>query len=447
MAVRVDGNTARTLLLALDAVPYRVAAEAVSRGAFAGWTAPSALVAPFPSLTHVAFAALFQPFGAAPSRGYEVRYFDAAANQTVGGNPLTYRREAEPWCELIDVPRRSVASKVADYVSSPRAAVAELDEVFGQLLVSPQDLVIAYVGATDGFAHLYEDDRLVQFLVDLDAQVRDLVMRHEEQRGRGLCVVLFSDHGCGRDTVHYTGSFRPLLREAGLRVVDRLETLQDVVAPTFGIVNYSALFLKDVTRAEAAARVMATHEAVDLAAFSPGPGLVEVLGRSGRARVRWHGSAGQVRYACEDLAGDPLGLSEARRGLAAAGRLGQDGFAREDDWLAETAFARYPDPLRRLALAFTGGRVSSRASVLLSLRPGWSWGWRSVYAGGLLRGGHLKGTHGGLDRGSTLGFLIVNDPSVRPPPVVRAEDALAPFAEARSSGAIADTAGHPDPPA
>jgi hypothetical protein len=427
MAVRAGGDAARTLLLALDAVPFRVAAEAVSRGAFAGWAAPSALVAPFPSLTHVGFAALFEPFGVGPSWGYEVRYFDAAANRMVGGNPLAYRHEMEPWCELIDVPRRGVASKLADYVSSPRAAAAELDKVFRELLVSRRDLVIAYVGATDGFAHLYEDDRLVQFLVGLDAQVKDLAVRHEEQRGRGLRIVLFSDHGCGRDPVHYTGSFKPLLRAAGLRVVDRLEAPQDVVAPTFGIVNYSALFLKDATRAEAAAQVMATHEAVDLAAFSPSPRLVEVLSRSGRARVRWHGPVGHARYACQDLAGDPLGLSGARRRLAAAGRLDRGGFACEDDWLAETAFGRYPDPLRRLALAFTGGRVGSRASVLLSLGPGWSWGWRPAYVGGLVRAGHLKGTHGGLDRGATLGFLIVNDPGVRLPPVVRAEDALAPF--------------------
>ena len=430
MAGTVDGNSTRTLLLALDAVSYRVATEAVSRGAFAGWTAPSVLVAPFPSLTHVGFAALFQPFGVGPSWGYEVRYFDAAANHTVGGNPLTYRHDLAPWCELIDVSRRSVPSKVANYVSSPRAAVAELDEIFRELLLSPRDLVIAYVGATDGFAHLYEEDRLVRFLVDLDGQVRDLAVRHQEQRGRGLRVVLFSDHGCGRDAVHYTGSFKPLLREAGLRVVDHLEAPQDVVAPTFGIVNYSSLFLKDDTRAEAAAQVMATHEAVDLAAFSLRPGLVEIIGRSGRARVRWSGPAGQVRYACEDLAGDLLGLAEARRRLTAAGRFDQDGFAHEDHWLAETAFEQYSDPLRRLALAFSGGRVGSRASVLLSLGPGWSWGWRSAYVSGLLRGGHLKGTHGGLDQGSSLGFLIASDPGLAPLPVVRAEDALAQFADA-----------------
>ena len=44
--------------------------------------------------------------------------------------------------------------------------------------------------------------------------------------------------------------------------------------------------------------------------------------------------------------------------------------------------------------------------------------------------GHLKGTHGGLEQGSTLGFIATNDPGSRLPPVVRAEDALASFADA-----------------
>ena len=369
--VRADGSVPRTLLLALDAVSHRVAAEAVSLGAFDGWTAPSALVAPFPSLTHVGFAALFEPFGVGPSWGYEVRYFDVAANQTVGGNPLTYRHKVAPWCQVIDVSRHSVTSKMASYVSSSRAAVAELDEVFGHVLVSSRDVVIAYIGATEGFAHLYEEDRLVQFLVDLDTRARDLVVRHEKERGRGLRIVLFSDHGCGQDAVHYTGSFKPLLRAAGLRVVHRLETSQDVVAPTFGIVNYSALFLKDVARAEAAARVMATHAAVDLAAFSPGPGLVEVLGRSGQARVRWHlGGASPLRLRGPGRrpAGSVRGPAQARRrGGYRSGRLRpRRRLARRD------SVRQVPDPLAGWRRRSPGGRVGSQASVLLSLGPGWS---------------------------------------------------------------------------
>ncbi len=434
MALPVVDGTARTLLMALDAVPYRVAREAHSRGAFAGWAQPSALVAPFPSLTHPGFAELFQPFGVEPSFGYEVRHFDVAANRTVGGNPLTYRRAVPPWAEYFDAPHRGIVSKTLNYVSASRAANTELKEVFGEVLTSTRDVVIAYLGATDGYMHLYGDDSLVDFLIDLDARLLELATRHADQRGRPLRVVLFSDHGCGRCRVHYTGSLKPALRQAGLRVVDHLAGPDDVVAPTFGIVNYSALFLREAGRAEAAAEAMAAHRGVELAAYSPGPELVEVLSRDGRARVRWRGAQDGTRYRYEDAAGDVLRLAEAARRLSRAGLLDTEGFAHEGDWLREAAFEPYPDPLRRLADALTGARIRSRASVLLSLGPGWSWGWRWAFAGGLVRGGRLKGTHGGLDRESTLGFLLANDPKVALPPAVRADTALAPFAEAVRAG-------------
>ena len=423
-------NTARTLLLALDAVPFRVVQEACRRGAFADWAPPTALVAPFPSLTHAAFASLFAPFDVAPSWGYEVRYFDAAANRMVGGNPLTYRNEVPPWAQLLDQPHRGVTAKVTNYVSSPRAAAAELDAVVEEALASPRDVVIAYLGATDGFMHLYEDEGPVEFLCRLDEVVGDLRRRHVEQRGRDLRIGLFSDHGCGRERVHYTGSFKPLLREAGLHVVDHLDGPDDVVAPTFGIVNYAALFLQRDDRADIAASAVARHEAVALSAFSPAPGVVDVVARYGRARIRWRETSYGTRYAYEDTVGDVLELSAAVEELAARRLLDTDGYAHEDDWLRATGFATYPDPLRRLAEALTGERVASRATVLMSLGPGWSWGLRSAFVGGLVRGGRLKGTHGGLDRESTLGFLLTSDRHHATPVVVRADQALAPFADA-----------------
>jgi hypothetical protein len=420
--------TVRTFLLALDAVPFRVAREAAGRGAFAGWSGPSALVAPFPSLTHPAFAALFEPFGVAPSWGYEVRYFDVRANRMTGGNLLTYRNEVPPWYEVLDQPHRGVVAKVANYVSSPWAASAEFDAIAARVIASPRDVVVSYLGATDGYLHLYDDEGPVTFLIDLDRRIADLQQRHLEARGVGLKVVLFSDHGCGRERVHYTGSLTPLLRQAGLRVVDHLDGPTDVVAPTFGIVNYSALHLQDERLADRAASAVAAHQAVELAAYSPEPGLVEVVSDGGRSRVRWRDSEAGVHYRYEDDGQDLLRLEGVRAALAAEGLLDGDGYAHEGEWLRLSAFGAYPDPLRRLARALRGDRVASRATVLMSLGPGWSWGLRSAFAGGLVRGGRLRGTHGGLDRESSLGFLLVDDPDGPVPEAIWADRALAPFA-------------------
>jgi hypothetical protein len=217
------------------------------------------------------------------------------------------------------------------------------------------------------------------------------------------------------------------------------------VAPTFGIVNYAALFVQDPARAVTAADALRGHAAVELAAYSPAPGSVQVLGRGGRSLVRWRDTAGGRQYAYDDEGGDLLRLGAAARLLRDSGLIDRDGFAAEDDWFRESAFADYPDPLRRLADALTGSLVASRASVLVSLGPGWSWGWRSAFAGGLVRGGRLKGTHGGLDRASTLGFRLVNDPRIESPAALPAQTLLAAFARdvarSRSGRGFHDLAG------
>lgn len=431
-------GTARTLLLALDAVPYRVVRRACAEGVFAGWAPPRPVVAPFPTLTHVAFASLFAPFGVAPSPGYEVRHFDSAANRTVGGNPLTYRGDVPPWARVLDVPHRGVAAKVVDYVSSPRAALAELGAVADLVLGSSLDTVVAYVGATDGCMHLYADDALVELLAAVDARIRALRGRHFHERGTRLRVVLFSDHGCGRAPVHYTGDLRRVLRSAGLRPVEHLERPGDVVAPTFGIVNYAALFLAAPGDAAVAAEALAGHESVELAAYAAGPDTVTVVGGGGLATLLRHAGDHEPRYAYHPEQGDVLELDSVVQRLTARGGLDEDGFATGVDWLQESEFARYPDPVRRLLDALTGDRVDSRAHVLASLGPGWSWGWRSAFAGGLVRGGRLKGTHGGLDRESSLGFLLDSDPLTGGGVgSVAAADALEPYAglvAARSGG-------------
>jgi len=168
---------------------------------------------------------------------------------------------------------------------------------------------------------------------------------------------------------------------------------------------------------------------VEVAAYSPAPDVVEVVSRRGRGRVRWEdGPDGATRSGYEDDDGDPLRLAAAMERLTAAGRLDGDGFAADDDWMVETAFEHFPDPLHRLRQAMTGDRIRNRASVLYSLGPSWAGGWHSAVVGSWIRGGRLKGTHGGLDGESSLGFLLVADPTFTMAPVVRADAALARFA-------------------
>ena len=91
----------RLLLIGLDAVPFAVVAEVTdpARGderLFAGFSGPAAMVSSFPSSTNVAMVGLLAPFGAAPSPGYEPRFYDRSANRLRGGGPISYHQHVFP---------------------------------------------------------------------------------------------------------------------------------------------------------------------------------------------------------------------------------------------------------------------------------------------------------------------------------------------------------------
>ena len=81
----LDPRSPRTLILALDGVPYESVRVAQELGAFRGWARPRPMVSPFPSMTNVGFAAILHPFGAGPIPGYEVRLYDPESRNVEGG--------------------------------------------------------------------------------------------------------------------------------------------------------------------------------------------------------------------------------------------------------------------------------------------------------------------------------------------------------------------------
>jgi hypothetical protein len=184
---------------------------------------------------------------------------------------------------------------------------------------------------------------------------------------------------------------------------------------------------------------VAADAEVDMAVWRSGERQISVVSRHGEARVDWRAAAGGRReYRYEPVAGDPLRLSNVGVQLRGWGLMDELGFAGEDDWFRLSATGPYPDPLRRLADALTGPFVSNHGSVVFSLRPGYAWGWASAHASSRLTGGRLEGTHGGLDRESSLGFFMASDSALQPDGAIRADRALVGIAgmlERREAGA------------
>jgi hypothetical protein len=409
-------------VLALDGIPYRAVERAREFGAFSGWPEAKPLLSTFPSMTNVAFTAMLQPFGLEEVRGYEVRHYDSALNKVVGGGHK-YKANMPEWRNRFDVASRSLGSKFPQYALGPRkAAWRTLDKVESLVRESSKELMLAHVGGTDTLAHFRGGEAAVEFLIELSRRVTGLKQLHLDLHGRPLTVVLLSDHGNSGQGIKSGGGIKRQLRQAGLRVTQRLNRPTDVVAPMFGVISYGVLHL-DPRYAERAASAVVKHPMVDLAAWRSDAAELQVIAEEGEATIVWREAAGRRRFNYRAERGDPLKLSAALAQLKTGDLLDEEGFAAQEDWFTHSALGEFPDAIGRLVDALTGTHVLNAATVIYSVAPGHAVGSQMGRLGAWLKGGQ-EGTHGGLDRASTLGFFLTDDPTPNSESAMRVDHAL-----------------------
>jgi hypothetical protein len=436
------------LVMAVDGVPLRAMQEARVKGAFADWPEPEPMISAFPSVTNVAFTALFHPFGVDPAGGYEVAHFDVGENKVIGGSPFGYEDRLYAWRDVFDVTSRTMGSKFKTYTAPKRSSRHAVDLAEAALYESPdKELILAHIGATDAMIHLRGDKAIVNYLMELDDRLAEMKQAHLAQTGRRLSVVLLSDHGNSSIKIHKAGGLKKALRRSGLRVAEHLEEPGTVVAPTFGIVGYGALFTHREDAATAG-RAVVGNRSVDLAAWLDESHQMIVESNAGGATVRWREDPlGGWSISYEAGTGDPLELIPVIERLREQGMIDEEGFAHEDDWFDETLYREYPDGMRRLIHSLIGTWVRNYATVVFSLKPGYAWGWTSAHVSSKLSGGRLEGTHGGLDADSTVGFIMADDPNFHPTTGVRADRALAPFADFNECLVVTGDDDHTEQPA
>jgi hypothetical protein len=440
-----DGARSRTLLVALDGVSYRCVKRAQEEGAFSGWPGTQPLLSTFPSMTNVAFSAIFESFKFGPVSGYEVHHFDPEQNETIGGI-VGYKKKKGAWREVFQLANFDRGDKAVMYTQPRRQMRNRIGKMERLVLDSEEEQLFVLFEATDAVAHFKGDESIVAFLHRLSERLVALEQVHLEERGRPLRIIMLSDHGNTAGKVQHADGLHKQLEQAGLRVRDQLDGPADVVAPTYGVCNFGLLFLRPEL-AEKAARAVVAHEGVELAAWLAGPQSLRVISADGDAVVRWRDRAVGRDYAYEPLIADPLELTEALRGMRSESGLDTEGFAREDLWLRHSGLSEYPDAPRRLVEALTGTYVRYPATVVFSLAPGFALGSPSVRLGAFFKGGKLEGTHGGLDRDSSLGFFLSNFPMPQSSDVLRADRVLRslPGPDLELYGSV-DATGHSDLP-
>jgi hypothetical protein len=350
------------------------------------------MVSTFPALSDVAFA---QIEGSMPPSGYQTRHFDPQQGKVVGNNVGALSERAHPKIAS-DASSHSVPHRIYGYVAPMRVARGELHEIGEEMLASPKDVFVAYLGTSDAVLHLYGREGARAFLLEVDAYLQQLQARVRERSGRELKIDIVSDHGSTMMPSKVV-PVQDAFGACGFRRNMKMEGERDVAFALPGIVGSMAISVQPA-QLDAAAKCLAPLEGVDLVAVNRGD-TVGVLSASGEAEVRQLGTAPE-RYEYRALRGDPLGL------LARDPGGGNSREYDEAELFALTADSARPDPLRRLWRSFHG-EVGSPASLLLSLHDGYEVGNPALRFATKLRGGHA-GTHGSLTRLSSLGVIASN---------------------------------------
>ncbi|HET7294824.1 MAG TPA: alkaline phosphatase family protein [Vicinamibacteria bacterium] len=336
----------RTVVIAIDAVPFAVFARLQREGLFREFFPAARLIAPFPSLTNVGYTAILKT---GRGLGYEDKYFDPATNRVGGGvfDRLRNRYKAvAPFHDVFDWEPPHLWG-VSIYYFPMTTSRAELRRIEQILHASDDDELVLYFGGTDALGHVRGWKGFDECLRLVDQVVRGFLAAGGADRR----VVLLSDHGT---TAVPSRQFdlAAALKAGGFRLRSRLERPGDVVAPAYGLVGAIPIYVRCGEEA-AVARAIARAPAVDFAAYREG---------------------GQVRAVSGDGLPDPL--------------------ERPED--------RYPD-LRARVEEGLRSHVVHPASVIASLKDGWH------YGSGLFDAlADIKGTHGGATAGASVGFVASN---------------------------------------
>ncbi|HEX8722330.1 MAG TPA: alkaline phosphatase family protein [Pyrinomonadaceae bacterium] len=392
----------RRLLLCLDGVPFEVVREAKSRGMFDNFGEPAPLLSPFPTLTNVALAEML---GATPPAGYESLYFDREAKELRGGvrkyvGRRTPDKVPSSYMDELDY-QEPLAFEFLIYVATEAVWRADMRRFRERFLSAPPSRdFFGFLKATDGLLHIGGPARLSVALQSLDRLLREI----QKAAGSETEVVLFSDHGMNLLENRRVNLLSHLARN-GYEVVSHMRRPRGrrrVSAPGFGLCGYAALYCGEETDRGELAAGLCELEGVDFGVYrDESEGAAVVAGPAGRARILRRERGGETFYRYERLDGDPLGLAAASLSLGAEGRLDEDGFARDADWLSRTWGHTYPDALANLYCSVYSPRVRHTADVLVSLRDGYYYG-----ATAFSRMVRLLATHGNALRSSSHAFLM-----------------------------------------
>lgn len=390
------------LLVVLDSVPFEVVHELWVQGRFRLFRPPSRIISPFPVMTDVS---LTEFFGMAPVPGVEAQFLDG--DHLTNGTASYLSKRNMPWLSRVDYGLEPIGHAFA-YTNPEPWFEYELHQIQQRALEAFErnEDFVGYVVGTSALGSKEGRNGHLQALVRVDRMCQAL----EEQMHGTVQITLMSDHGHNLQRSHWFSLAREL-RALGYRVGQRLGPRVDVVVPEWGMVSCAAIHTH---HPGPVAEDVVSLEGVELSTYLDAErDVIVVLSRAGRAEISLSGE----RYTYRAQRGDPLRLLPVLRRIGALDPDGRGGSASDQDWLAATLDARYPDAPHRLWRAFHG-LIKNTPDVLVALQDGYHAGSESMK-----RRLEMAATHGNLRGPSTFGFVMTTDGVL--PDSIRMEDLAA----------------------
>jgi len=401
------------LILILDGFGYDVVKNFKQAGGFKGFHGPSAVVAPYPSMTDLCVQDLVR---GEPCTALEARYFDRKANRVKGGMLAYLMGQNQPYRTKLDWRAASWLDAVC-YIAPWLAFKLELRGLKSRFFSTSREVFVGYLVTTAGIGTKYGtagQNICLGYIEDFCADIMEA--------RPGLRITLVSDHGHGY-VRSYPYDIRQELRNLGWNPNSRLEKDNDVVYPAFGLVHCAGFYTKQPERL---AKDLAQLACAELVTYKTGDKVV-ILTKGKRAYV-WPSSSKHARergnppldpsfcwddddcrFTYLNVNGDPLELELTE---------GSELEMTNNEWLNKSLMHRYPCAPQRLWRAHTD-LVQNTPDVILALKNGYVFGSKllSIFA-------HVESTHGGLNRSNSLAFRL--DTRHLPEYIVTSREALAP---------------------
>ncbi|MEH6549719.1 MAG: alkaline phosphatase family protein [Pseudomonadales bacterium] len=386
------GELPRTLIIALDGVPYGAMEALYQQGNFHSFHPPSKMVSTFPSMSDVAFTEIFE---LPPTDGYQQVYFSHKNNRLIGGlgSEMFELEEFEHHFDSILHTKRHLLML---YISSHRAAQKEM-ALLRKKLWSSNDKAefYAYIAASDAIAHRFGPDGLRTYLLQLDKDLAKIQLEYRAKTGRDLNIVLLSDHGNTLIKGQLVDTNAELIKR-GLDPSKNIQNNKSVVSTVAGVVGYWALYTQKES-AGGIANSLLDMEGLDLIMYRHGDSSdVVIESPTGKAIIGFDETTNQGTYLA--IHGDPLGYLPIF--------LDRTTPISQAEIFEKSKDSTYPNAIYRIHRCFNG-EVKNTASVIVSLKPGYEFSSKIIKAAAIV--GKRWGTHGSLHAADSLGIYMRTD--------------------------------------